>query len=344
MMKFDLYMDESSSVPKYIQIVKSIKSMIMVGKLKYGDKIPSINNLSAEYYLSRDTVEKAYTILKNQGIIESVRGKGFYISHHSDLSKFKILLLFNKLSAYKKEIYNSLLIQMEDRAEVVFQVYHCEYSLFKKILDQQKESYDYYIIMPHFKKDCEQKAIDLIKQLPKEKLILLDHQIEGINEYFGSVFQDFKMDIYMALKQLKSKLEKYQKLFLVFPFHSNYPYPEQILLGFKKFAVEENFDFEIISEISTDRNPAKGEAYVIIEENDLVHLIKKARQFKDLVIGKNLGILSYNETPLKEVLQKGITVITTDFSAMGKLTADMILSKEGKKIKNEFKVIVRESL
>ena len=83
---------------------------------------------------------------------------------------------------------------------------------------------------------------------------------------------------------------------------------------------------------------------MIIEENDLVNLIKKARQIKGLNIGKNLGILSYNETPLKEVLQKGITVITTDFSAMGKLTADMILSKEGKKIKNEFKVIVRESL
>jgi len=143
---------------------------------------------------------------------------------------------------------------------------------------------------------------------------------------------------------LKSRLGKYKKLILVFPFHSSYPYPEQILLGFKKFAVEENYNFEIIPEIGVDLKPLKGEAYVLIEENDLVHLIKKVREIKDLKIGKNLGILSYNETPLKEVLQKGITVISTDFEAMGKQTAEIILKKEGKMIKNEFKVIVRESL
>lgn len=82
----------------------------------------------------------------------------------------------------------------------------------------------------------------------------------------------------------------------------------------------------------------------MIEENDLVNLIKKSREIKDITVGKNLGILSYNETPLKEVLERGISVISTDFSTMGKLAAEMILRKEGGMIKNEFKVIVRESL
>lgn len=343
-MNLDLPIDENSSVPKYIQVVKAIKSLISAEILQYGDKIPSINSLSTEYYLSRDTVEKAYTILKKQGIIQSVRGKGYYISHNSDLSKFRILLLFNKLSAYKKEIYNSLVTQLEGRAEIVFQVYHCEYALFKKILEQQKEIFDYYIIMPHFKKDSKENALDLIRKLPKEKLILLDQQLEEIEKNFGSVYQDFKQDIYQALTHLKAKLSKYRKLILVFPFHANYPYPEDILLGFKKFAVEEGFEFQIISEIGPDLNLKEEEAYVIIEESDLVNLIKKARQATNLEIGKNLGILSYNETPLKEVLQKGITVMSTDFSAMGKLCAKMILNKEGRNIKNEFQVIVRESL
>jgi DNA-binding transcriptional regulator YhcF (GntR family) len=344
MRKLDLRIDDSSSVPKYIQVVKAIKGLITSDTLKYGDKIPSINNLSADYYLSRDTVEKAYTILKKQGIIESVKGKGYYICHNSDLSKFKILLLFNKLSAYKKEIFNSLIIALEDRADIAFHVYHCEFSLFKKLLDQQKEAFDYFIIMPHFKKESEQKAIALINELPKEKLILLDNELEGIQGSFGSVFQDFKLDIYDALIELKAKLKKYQKLILVFPFQANYPYPENILLGFKKYAVEEGFEFDIIAEIGESTKPQTGEAYILIEESDLVNLIKKAREISGLKIGKNLGILSYNETPLKEVLQKGITVISTDFAKMGKLTAEMILNKQGKNIKNDFKVIVRESL
>lgn len=343
-MNLNLPIDKSSSIPKYIQVVKAIKYLISSGTLNYGEKIPSINNLSAEYYLSRDTVEKAYSILKKQGIIESVKGKGYYINHNSDLSKVKILLLFNKLSAYKKEIYNSLVIELEDRADIVFHVYYCEFSLFKKILDQQKESYDYYIIMPHFKKEFEQKAISLINKLPAEKLILLDHRLDGVKTCFGSVYQDFKMDIYTALKHLNQRLIKYEKLILVFPFNSNYIYPENILTGFKKYAVEEGYEYEILPEINAEIKPKMGEAYFVIEEHDLVNLIKKAREMKELKIGRNLGVLSYNETPLKEVLQKGITVISTDFEKMGKLTAKMVISKQGKEIKNDFKVIVRESL
>ncbi|MFD2202612.1 GntR family transcriptional regulator [Shivajiella indica] len=342
-MKLDLIIDENSSIPKYIQIVKAIKSLIVADSLRYGDKIPSINNLSNEYYLSRDTVEKAYVILKKQGIIESVKGKGYYISHHSDLSKYRILLLFNKLSSYKKEIFNALIVALEDRGEISFHVHHCEYDLLKKIIEKQKEAFDYYVIMPHFKKDQEEKAVALLKTLPKEKLIFLDNKLEGIPCY-GAVFQDFKSDIYEALNTLLPRLEKYMKLLMVFPSHSNYPYPEKILLGFKKFTVEVGVDFEVISEISEERKLEKGEAYIVIEENDLVNLIKKARETNGLEIGKNFGILSYNETPLKEVLQNGITVISTDFSAMGKTAAEMILNKKGNLVKNKFKVIVRASL
>lgn len=343
-MKLALSIDESSSIPKYIQIVKAIKSEISLGNLKIGDKIPSINNLSAEYYLSRDTVEKAYQILKKQGIIESVKGKGYYISHDSELSKFKILLLFNKLSAYKKEIFNSFVTTLEDRGEISFHVYHCEYSLLKKILEQQKELFDFYVVMPHFKKEVEEKGIELLRSIPSSKLILIDRNLEDFDSPFGNIYQDFKYDIYEAMRLMESKLRKYKKLILVFPSSANYPYPENIVHGFKKYAVEKDFPFEIIGEINAEHKAEEGNAYVVIEEGDLVNLIKLARKSKGIKVGKNLGIISYNETPLKEVLQKGITVMSTDFKAMGKLAAEMILNKEGREIKNEFQVIVRESL
>ncbi|WP_242617425.1 GntR family transcriptional regulator [Cecembia calidifontis] len=343
-MKLHLAIEENSSVPKYIQIVKAVKSLLTQGKLRYGDKIPSINLLSADYSLSRDTVEKAYRILKKQGIIESVKGKGYYISHHSDLAKYKILLLFNKLSAYKQVVYNALVTALKDRADISFHVFHCEFSLFKKYLEQFSGQMDYYIIMPHFKKDQESMAAEMIKNLPQEKLILLDKCLPFCEGVFGSVYQEFKEDIYQALVKLSGKLTKYHKLYLAFPSKASYPYPAEILQGFKKFAVEFQKDFEVIEEIGLDKQLVKGEAYIVIEENDLVNLIKKANKTKGLIIGKNLGILSYNETPLKEVLLKGITVISSDFPAMGKLTAEMILRKEGKMIKNEFKVIERASL
>lgn len=343
-MSLDIQIDQQSSVPKYIQVVKSIKSLIHTGELRFGDKIPSINSLSEEFYLSRDTVEKAYTLLRQQGIIESVRGKGFYISHHSELRKYRILLLFNKLSAYKKEIYNALVLGLEDRAEVAFHVYHCEVSLFKKLLEQQKGDFDYYIVMPHFKKEGETAAQKLIQGIPSKKLILLDKLVPGIDAAFGAVHQDFKEDIYRALSGLLHRLSKYRKLRLVFPLDSAYPYPGEIVEGFRKFAVEKRFDFDVISEVGEGLTIGPGEAYVVIEENDLVRLIKMARENRGLEIGGNFGILSYNETPLKEVLQRGITVMTTDFAKMGEIAAKMILHNQGGWVKNEFKVIERESL
>ena len=75
-----LTIDEGSKIPKYQQVVDTIVSDIELGIVKVGDKIPSINETSEEYYLSRDTVEKAYKILRKRGIITAVRGKGFYVS------------------------------------------------------------------------------------------------------------------------------------------------------------------------------------------------------------------------------------------------------------------------
>ncbi|NNG10144.1 MAG: winged helix-turn-helix transcriptional regulator, partial [Arenibacter sp.] len=93
--------DEDSRIPKYQQIVDEIIHNISIGNLKMDDKIPSINTFSEEYLLSRDTVEKAYNILKERKVILSIRGKGYYIARTRLISKVNILFLINKLSSYK---------------------------------------------------------------------------------------------------------------------------------------------------------------------------------------------------------------------------------------------------
>ena len=104
-----------------------------------------------------------------------------------------------------------------------------------------------------------------------------------------------------------------------------------------------NFAYKIISEIDSNTAINANEAYIVIEENDLVNLIK-AGISKKLKIGKNLGIISFNETPLKEILLNGITVISTDHSQMGEEAARLILENRKEKIKNPFVLIKRKSL
>jgi len=150
MFKF-INIDENSRIPKYQQIVDSIIYNISVGNLKMNEKIPSINRFSEEFYLSRDTVEKAYGILKERNIITSIRGKGFYISRTKLISKTNILFLINKLSNYKLRIYNHFINRIGANTHTDLHVYHCDETLFSNLLEKNKSAYDYFIIMPHFK-------------------------------------------------------------------------------------------------------------------------------------------------------------------------------------------------
>ena len=83
------------------------------------------------------------------------------------------------------------------------------------------------------------------------------------------------------------------------------------------------------------------EVYITIEEEDLAYLVQQIRE-KGLVMGKDVGVISYNETPLKALL--GITVISTDFKAMGVEAAKLVLSNKKEISKNPFHYIERDSL
>lgn len=90
----------ASRVPKYRQIAYSIINGINSGSLRMGDQIPSINALSEGYDLSRDTVDTAYRLLKEQNIIVSVKGKGFYVTKTNLSIQVNVLFLINKLLTY----------------------------------------------------------------------------------------------------------------------------------------------------------------------------------------------------------------------------------------------------
>jgi DNA-binding transcriptional regulator YhcF (GntR family) len=342
----DIKVDNDSRVPKYKQIVDSIIDKISKGSLQMGQKIPSINEISEQCYLSRDTVEKAYNFLKERKIIAAVKGKGYYIAKTSTVTKVKILFMLNKLSPYKMRIYNSFVDNMGANAHVDLRVYHCDDYVFLNILEEYKEAYDYYIIMPHFKnKDLQHigftnEVLQAIEEIPKNKLVILDYLLPEIKGDFAAVYQDFKNDIYEVLNEAISILDEYNKLILAYPSRSIYPYPNQILQGFKKFCIEHNYDFEVIDEIYDDMELQHKDAYIIIEDSDLVSLVKQTRD-KGFKLGEDIGIISYNDTPLKDLL--GITVITTDFNVLGETAAYMISKNKKEKVKNVFKFINRNS-
>jgi DNA-binding transcriptional regulator YhcF (GntR family) len=339
--------DNNSRVPKYRQIVDSIIQNISKGNLKIDQKIPSINRFSEEFYLSRDTVEKAYSILKERKVITSIRGKGFYISRTKLISKINILFLINKLSWYKMEIYHSFINSMGPNSYVDLHIYHCDESLFLNLLNKHKKAYDFYVIMPHFKTEDNQHTSSTVavsqamSKIPKNKLVIMDNKEIPITDNIITVYEDYENDIYSALTEGIHKIKKYKKIILVYPQKAIYPYPKRIKQGFMKFCVEHNLDFDIIDEVCDDMILFKGDLIITIEEDDLICLIDQIRE-KEFTLATDIGVISYNDTPLKALL--GITVISTNFKFMGETTSRMILNNEKGEFKVPFKFIDRNSL
>ncbi|AIQ46981.1 GntR family transcriptional regulator [Paenibacillus sp. FSL R7-0273] len=66
--------------PIYLQIMNYLKGEIITGKLKPGDKIPSVRELAAELQINPNTVQRTFQELEREEIVETRRGMGRYVT------------------------------------------------------------------------------------------------------------------------------------------------------------------------------------------------------------------------------------------------------------------------
>ena len=77
-MRFQL--NFKSGKPVYLQVVDQVKSAAASGAVRQGEPLPSIRPLAEELRVNRNTIAKAYAELESQGVIETVAGKGCFVS------------------------------------------------------------------------------------------------------------------------------------------------------------------------------------------------------------------------------------------------------------------------
>jgi DNA-binding transcriptional regulator YhcF (GntR family) len=334
-----IHIDVHSSTPKYLQLSGAIIKAVEKGKLNKDDILPSINELSYKLEISRDTAEKGYKHLKEIGMLNSVPGKGYYIAHSDFKQELRIFLMFNKLSSHKKIIYDNFISALGDHVTVDFYIYNNDFKLFKKFLTSAAGDYSHFVIIPHFI-DGGEFAKDVINTIPKEKLVLLDKKIPGIDGEYAAAYENFEKDIYGALEQAREQLSKYHTIKLVFPKRSYFP--AEIVTGFIRFCQQYAFAHVVVSDILLEPIH-EGEVFINLREDDLVSLIERIISMR-FVIGKQVGVISYNETPLKKLILNGITTISTDFSYMGTAAANLILDNSRRHVEIPFYFNKRASL
>ena len=325
-----------SNVPKYIQIGDAIIRSIETGELEKGAKLPSINEICRNNKLARETVVKAFNQLKEKGLIASVHGKGFYISSTNTLTQNRVFLFFDTFTSYKETLYNAIKDAFGPNTILDIYFHHFNYEVFKNTIATHIGNYTAYIILPmnHAKTDV------ALKPVPMDKLFLLDIRPLNLKTTFNGVYQDFKTDIKETLLSIKHQIVKYNTFKLIFR-NTITDLPKSLEKGFMEFCEEHTIAHEVrYDKISKNLN--KGEGYIVIDDEDLVSLVEAAKE-NNFEIGRDIGIISYNDTPLKKVVGHGISVISTDFAQMGKSMVEMIQNNQRAAIRNKTTFVDRGS-
>ena len=98
-----IVIDYQNRKPIYEQIVERFQMLIVRGVLEPDSQMPSVRSLVTELSINPNTIQKAYTILEQQGYIYPVKGRGNFVSDGRNLVEQKKENFFQKLRIVIRE-------------------------------------------------------------------------------------------------------------------------------------------------------------------------------------------------------------------------------------------------
>lgn len=336
MLDYDIH--HESPLTKYQQLADGIMLQIERGELGLGDRLPSVNKLSKSLDMSRETVFRALAILSDRGIVESSNRRGYFVKNTTVKIDYNILFLLDKFTTFKDDLYNAFHAEVGQLGKVDVYFHHHNFAFFSELIRSNLNKYTHFVITTYLREDP--RAV--LNLIPPEKRVIVDRFERGLEGDFGMVYQDFGNSLHQNLHKALPRLKHYRGICLVAS--SELYHYESITQAFAAFGDEHQLATRIIPRIdSTTFEP--GWAYLTFTHHDTdeVNLIKLARG-GDLQLGRDVGLISYNDTPVKEILEGGITVISADFAAMGRQAAHFILNRSHGTVVTPSKLIMRKSL
>ena len=300
---------EHSRTLKFRQLVDAVMDAISQNQLKPGDMLPSVNYLIKECNISRDTVFKAYAELKKRGVVESVPNRGYFVAR-----KFtRVLLFLDTFKAYKEVLYHSFRDHLRKDISVDLHFHHYNIHVFETIIKESLGKYSSYVIMNF----DHPRVRRIIEKIPSEKLLVIDWNIHCPGN-ISWVRQDFGDPVYNLFAANVELIRKYRRFIL------NYPpftyHPVDTVTHFKRFCR----DFGVNHQVITDQQEFKverGDLFFLVSDRTLARFLDQCSE-RGFETGKDVGVISYNETPMKKYVKNGISVISTDFELLGEKAAD----------------------
>ena len=332
MKRLNLPTGDSPNATKIQQLINSVTEAISTGKLAPGNALPSVNDMSRQSGFSRDTVFKAYNILKKRSVIESTPTKGYFVASES----FRVMMLLDDFSAFKEQLYRSFRENLPETYSVDLLFHHYNEGVFEQLVQNSLGRYSMYVVMNLNNR----KLHPSLSKIDSNKLLVLDMG-NGDRPETNFLLQNFDSALTNCLEEGWHLLQKYEEFVLIYSPHRT-PHPEEIQLAFRQFCAKHGIACRVDREFDSSRLRER-QAYLVVCESDLVQVWKACRH-RDFSPGRQIGVIAYNDTPMKEIVGNGITVISTDFGEMGKKAAIFVKSKQKIREVLPTSLIIRESL
>jgi GntR family transcriptional regulator len=78
--------DPRDATPLHAQLERGILAGLAAGRLKPGDQLPTVRQLAVDLRINANTVAKVYAHLEREGVLETRRGVGTFITTTPDLA------------------------------------------------------------------------------------------------------------------------------------------------------------------------------------------------------------------------------------------------------------------
>ena len=326
---------EVNSLTKHEQLVHGVIEALDSGEISVGDKLPSINKMVSDVGYARKTIVKAYEELKERGLVESKKLKGYFIISDETKVTLRIALLLFSFQRFQEDFYNTFRKELGNRYQIDVFFHHNNVSIFETIFNNIRGKYGMYVVAP-----IPDKAIrPLLETIEPQKLLIVDRYLPMPEEY-SYISQEFEGTTFDKLVELLPEIKKFKKIVLFYA--ENRDYPRGILIAFHRFIADYGLNGVVVEDY-IEGSVEKETTYFFINDASLWELLKDCHT-KGLSVGEDVGVLSHNDHIIKEIVFDGITTISTDFKDMATLAAQHVKNNVTSQVIVNSKLFKRNSL
>ena len=333
MQQLPFSVDRSSLIPLHAQLVQSIRGAILSGRLAYGEKLPSENEMVAGLSLSRFTVRTALAALAADHYIEKQHGRGTYVCYRDTAPRGNIDVLLDVTYSFFSTMYIKSISEVLAAANYRFVIHNTEDSpeTVCAALEQLsgKGSAGVILLPPHVLQESCPAMTDALVGLGAQgiPLVILDRRLEGVGAA-QIVFDDFA-----GGKRAAEYLLSLGHRRIAMVCRSSFAENEARLHGFN--AVLAMNGLPPVCEIEEDEH-TEAQLLRLIREEEISALFSyndetalKVMRILDqagIRIPADVSVMGYDDTILARTVQPALTSVIHPKEALGRMAAEKLIS------------------